>query len=66
MSILNFPWWKQSDHSCQQAPEAPFKPSASVIRAYAQDIEKHGRPLDSGLPAYFRKCANYYEIEGQS
>lgn len=61
MSILNFPWWKQRDHSCQQAPEKPFTPSPSVIRSYANDIEKHGKPLDSDFSAYFRKCADYYK-----
>lgn len=66
MSILNFPWWRTRCDDVHQAPEEPLVPSASVIRGYAQDIEKHGRPLDSGLPNYFRKCADYYEIEDGS
>lgn len=63
MSILNFPWWRTRSTDAQVAPIKPFKPSASVIRGYAADIEKYGRPLDSGLPDYFRKCAEYFEIK---
>lgn len=64
MKILNFPFWKSRDNSCQQAPEEPFKPSALVITCYARDIEKYGQPMDSGLPEYFRKVADYYESKG--
>lgn len=48
-------------NECSQSPIEPFKPSAFVIAAYAKDIEKYGHPMDSDLPAYFRKCADYYE-----
>lgn len=62
MKILQFPnWFNRRDDSVSQAPPEPFKPSPTVIRAYAKDIEKHGEPLDSGLPDYFRKVADYYE-----
>lgn len=61
MGILNFPWWKTRNDSAQQGPDISFEPSVNVIRRYAADIEKHGMPLDSGLPAYFRKCADYFE-----
>lgn len=63
MSILNFPWWRSRSDDVQEGPIQPFIPSASVIRGYAQDIEQHGRSLDSGLPDYFRRCADYYEAE---
>lgn len=58
MKLLNFPFWKTRD---EKGPYIPFEPSVNVIRRYAADIEKHGMPLDSGLPAYFRKCADYFE-----
>lgn len=61
MNILKFPSWLLRDNSVQQAPEIPFKPEPSVIRRYAQDIERYGTPLDSGLPSYFREVADYYE-----
>ena len=32
-----------------------------VLRAYAKDIERHGRPLDSGLAPYLTKLANAVE-----
>lgn len=65
MSIINFPKWLLPDRSVQQSPPEPFKPSATVIAGYAKDIEKYGQPLDSGLPSYFRKCADFYESEEQ-
>lgn len=59
--ILQFPSWLMRDNSVQQSPPEVFKPSASVIHGYAKDIERYGQPMDSGLPAYFRKVAAYYE-----
>lgn len=49
------------DDSVSQSPPQEFKPDPVVIVAYARDIEKYGFPLDSGLPSYFRKVADYYE-----
>lgn len=59
--ILQFPSWLKRDASVTQSPLEVFKPSATVIRGYAKDIEKYGCPLDSGLPSYFRKVADYYD-----
>ena len=60
MKILQFPQWMKRDPSVQQSPHQPFKPSPSVIRGYAKDIEKYGEPMDSDFSNYFRKCAEYY------
>ena len=64
MKILRFPTWLCRDSSVTQSPPEQFKPSSSVIIGYGKDIEKYGTPLDSGLPAYFRKVADYYEKQG--
>jgi len=61
IKILQFPRWLTRDNSVQQSPPEQFKPSATVIRHYALDIEKYGQPMDSDLPSYFRKVAAYYE-----
>jgi len=60
--ILQFPnWLNRCGNSVQQSPPEVFRPSASVIHGYAKDIERYGQPMDSDLPAYFRKVADYYE-----
>lgn len=61
MKVLQFPKWLTRDNSVQSKPPEPFIPSVSVIMGYAKDIEKHGWPLDSDMPNYFRKCAAYFE-----
>jgi len=33
----------------------------SVLRAYARDIEKFGRPLDSGMPGVLEFAARWIE-----
>lgn len=43
------------------SPAEPFKPSANVLRSYAQDIDRHGEPMDSDLAPYLRKTADYLE-----
>jgi hypothetical protein len=35
----------------------------SVLRAYKRDLEKHGRPLDSGLPEVLERAAVAIEAE---
>ncbi|MCE9567655.1 MAG: hypothetical protein K8U57_37110 [Planctomycetes bacterium] len=47
----------------QQSPAEPFRPSPDVLRYYAQDIERHGKPMDSDLGPYLRKTADFLESE---
>lgn len=37
------------------------KRTPAVLRAYARDIEKHGKPLDSGLPGVLEFAARWIE-----
>ena len=61
MKILKFPWWRLPDKNIQREPASAFKPSPNIIHAYANDIEKYGKPLDSDFSNYFRKCAEFYK-----
>jgi hypothetical protein len=58
MTILDF---FRFFNQVQQSPPAPFKPHPGVLRAYADDIDRHGGPLDSDLAPYLRKTATYLE-----
>ena len=44
------------DSSC--TGPSPCSPSGSVLRAYAKDLRKHGKPLDSGLPGVLERTAD--------
>lgn len=39
-----------------------FRRVPSVLESYARDIEKYGRPLDSGLPALLRFVAEQIRV----
>lgn len=42
----------------EESPYERFVRSPNVLERYAKDIEKHGHPIDSGLPALLRVVAN--------
>lgn len=47
--------------SAQQSPSHVWKPNSDVLRGYAKDIERYGKPMDSDLAPYLRKLASYLE-----
>lgn len=44
--------------SSQQSPPIKLNNASfcRVLEGYANDVEKHGRPLDNGLPTVLRDC----------
>jgi hypothetical protein len=58
MTILDF---FRFFNRVDSAPPEPFRPRPDVLRAYAHDIERYGRSMDSDLAPYLLRTADYLE-----